>query len=744
MLRTLFILFLFTSSLFADALATLKGPVTPVSTSPWPWFDYTEQGNRDELANTALAFKPQLGAAAAGTFDLHHGSCELTLTGAGASEFSPGDWAIVAWDATDGAGTGRFLFTVASVTGGTVLHDTHCSYPPNMSDQTGLTVYHAGPGAPLDDGSPKTRGFGWWLPYSNNNPWYFYDTGLGLYTHADRSGDAGELAQARDFVDTAWQWSLNQGGLYFDPPRSASLTSQFIRALDGKSERFAPIYTMIMSYLTAYFPLSYVSYPRWDSREDGYVIMFLAEGAIADPDATRHASYCSTLHDYVSAALTLQQPEGYWADKSLQYAYRLPGTSPWRQFAVFRALAFSYDAFNDTSSAGCNDTALASTILTAAENLQAFMYNYAYDPVNRGTYYDVQYPNDGQNTPAGPGTVSATLTSSVVVGDAFTTFLTTFAPGKFIGIQDPTSGNTWTYEVASIADDHTMTLTSNYSDGGGGLAGPSANAVNYNYVESDPSNTNCNGVASHCHTDTGTGNNPDGSLKGSREYSVETIWGYGWLYKTTGNAIWKTRGDEVFSATYGGPANGPGYNYPGSAGACGGPGCDGYEGEFVFTLKACAVSPTVPCDAPNNLSPPLCYNGATCVLGKWYGQRAGIGGADNYLAWRLQSPACSDAAFSPTSVSVDAGSHTGTFDFTVTDQTCNRDISASGAGSCTANCTGTGNQLGIAWSMPANTGSARSSTLSGAGITFTINQAGGSTSSNQKVTGARMQGVRLQ
>lgn len=85
---------------------------------------------------------------------------------------------------------------------------------------------------------------------------------------------------------------------------------------------------------------------------------------------------------------------------------------------------------------------------------------------------------------------------------------------------------------------------------------------------------------------------------------------------------------------------------------------------------------------------------------------------------------CVNQTFSPSSIHVGVGGGTGTFNVTVTDQTCSRNLTASIV-SCTANCTGTGNTTGVGWSMPVNAGGARIGTLtSPSGTTFTVTQDG--------------------
>ncbi len=88
-----------------------------------------------------------------------------------------------------------------------------------------------------------------------------------------------------------------------------------------------------------------------------------------------------------------------------------------------------------------------------------------------------------------------------------------------------------------------------------------------------------------------------------------------------------------------------------------------------------------------------------------------------------QAGVCADLAFAPTSATAVYTGATGTFDATVTDSACDRAVTSSDSWlTCTANCTGTGSVSGIAWAAAANSGGARSATLSSNGIAFTVNQ----------------------
>jgi hypothetical protein len=475
----------------------------------------------------------------------------------------------------------------------------------------------------------------WGVGNHNSDSWNYYDTGLALYRYYLRTGNSTDLTRFRTFTDTWWAWTLNQMGEALITARGTSLVSQFVRALDGHPERFLPIYNFIKNGCCVLLP------DGNDNREPGYYMLWLAVGAKADPDSTRHSWYCTTLQSTVQTWVTLQRPEGYWSEKNSLYPYQTPGASPWRMFSVTQGLARAYDVLDDTTSAGCDNPALAQATLTSVKRAAEFLYNYGYAPQNRGVFYDVQYVNDGQdglNNGLKAGTVSVLMGSAAVTGKG-TAFTKTFTIGSYIGIMH-SDGNAWTHRVVSIADDSHLTVAENWGSecfsGSAGLTCAMTDSVGEPYYQTDAAPTNCGSFATSCWS--GQGNGPL-YLNGDRNNNRDPIWIMGWLYKTTGIPIYKTWGDELFSASYGGPAGGPGSNYPGDPGPCGGPGCDGALTDYMEAIHGCGNDPrdpTIPCNPRTGY--PGYYGNAQVFTAKRFAQGSGIGGADNYLAWRLAAP----------------------------------------------------------------------------------------------------------
>jgi len=622
------------------ALSRIVGPVTPMGSSPWPWYDKAELGNAKDIPAAALSHKPTLGPQAAGTFQLVDG-CTITLTGPGASEFNAGDMAIVEWNTADGPGTGRLPFLIQSRNGNVLTSANQCGLGL-VTAGSQLAVYHCGVGCMLPASDGTYRCDFWGMCNFQNGSWNFYDAGLALYRVYMRTADAADLHNFRDLTDTWWAWALDHGGTQINPPRGASLVSQFARALDGHPERLALLFNMIQSGFN--FQIL-TEIDGEDNREPGYSLINVAVGAAADPDPKRHAWYCSVLSSHAQDWLTAMQPQGYWAEKNGSYAYTPTGFGPWRLFAPLQGLARSYDVLVDTSAQGCNNTGLASHVLTAVEKAAKYVYLAGFDRRSRGYYYDLDYAVDGQDgTNAGykPGTVSVALGSTQVTGVG-TKFKSTFAcDGKdFIGIWDTSTYNTWAYEVKSCADDQHLTLAAAYGSqrvigekapypsspataGSQSVITAIANASDTAYFQAPAAFTDCGTAASYCWP-----------ASGERSNNLLVPWIFGWLYSRTGDPTYRDYGDQIFSATYGGPADGPG-----TTGRCGGPDCDGQESIYDSGIHNCAVNPTLPCVSGANNTSPVSGPGNAympTVLSKWWGQGSGIGGADNYLAWRVKA-----------------------------------------------------------------------------------------------------------
>jgi hypothetical protein len=633
---------------FGDSISDIIGPVTPINSGPWSAYDLTVKAEIDLLEPAAMAYVPLAGSALPGTYTINHVS-PITLTGTMAPGVSMGDQILVAWNGPDGAANTRLLMTVASVAGNVITTTNNSGLSDtvwNSSPLSGLTVY-ACSRCTVDIVDPM-YGSGilvyscpyWGICGQNGTAgWNYYDSSLAMYRTYLRTGNSTYLTYFRNFTDTWWEWAVQSGAyLGLNPPRWFSLVSQFVRALDiGGSQgtaRLAAIYQNIFDNYT--FNVG-ARLDGQDDREPGYTLIWTAVGARADPDPTRHASYCTMNTSLVNNAISVLSTSGlpYWPEKGNAFPYAMPGVSPWRLFSMTQGLARSYDVLIDTSSAGCNNPTLAASALTAIQGAAAFIYTSGYDSVNRDVFYDVQYPNDGRDfvTVSHQGSGCVVTSGSASVSCPSAQLQTDFVVGNFAGFETA-GGQSWTGKIATLPTQTSMTLTANWNGpmqtstaytGNFSAGSYTAIPTDVGLTKSVAASTSCNSSASFC---TGFGASQQMGFQ-DRSGNFDAIWIMGWLFKTTGATIWKTRGDDLFSAAYGGPITGSMI----TPGPCGGPGCDGYMSGYTNQLTGCGSNSNVPpCNPFNNQ--PANIN-AYSFQGRSLGQMDGIGGADNYLAWRL-------------------------------------------------------------------------------------------------------------
>jgi hypothetical protein len=602
-----------------EAINKLVGSLTMSGTSPWIYYDLAEIATGSNIAKNALANPPGRGAAYSGTVRLTNAPSTMIGTGTHfTTELTQGQAVIVAWDSVDGAGTGNYIANVQ-----TINDDTHATlnyfqfYIPAPS---AARIYAVPP-------ETSTFSMNWWQNSNIGTFWTFYDLPLALYRLYYRTGISTYLTQARQIADYEWSWLEDHG--YATPvPRGAGLLGQFLRALDGHSERLPPLYTL-SSFLQGWQIGSY-RVPALDLREAGYTLWFEAAGSMADTDPARHSWYCTNVTNNVNKFIAWQYPGGWWGEDvtngnpgypnaPLSYDPLVFGASPWRTSILIKALEASYDALNDTSSQGCNNTALAASLLTTITKAVDWQWSYGRDSSNRGIWYEVQYPNIDQGATFPPGTVSVKLGSNSVVGSS-TSFTTAFSCNgtDYIGINAAKSSTV--YRVVSCADDTHLTITPSYGSYGAPLT-ETSNAEGATMSRSLSASSNCaDSLSSYCFTGAGTGDlNLDRLVPGD----------IAWLYKTTGNSIYRTYADEFFSAAFGGPASGPTSQYrigQTYAGRGSGPNALGYIGDSIIGLPDCAAPNPAPCTPGGNVF---------ANFGKNFDEAAGAPGADNALAWRI-------------------------------------------------------------------------------------------------------------
>jgi hypothetical protein len=585
----------------------LIGPLIPYGSSPWVYGDLANKGTVDYMVPIAIAEAPVLGAALAGTFSFPGGGPTLTTTSDLRSALSGVQYIAVAWNSVDGAGTGRLICPISSVTSSTVVCAEN-KFQPAFSGVTGYIM------------STATDSHGCnFLCWTNGNPtqvWNYYDVSIALYRLYYRTSNTQYQSWARQFADIQWQWVLDHG---YNPvsPRAGALVSQFFRAGEGNTNRLPGLYNLISIWV-----------PLWatnaDLRESGYTFWGEALGAKVDTDATRHAQYCSWQTTYAPHWTSTQNADGSWSEnefglntsyvsapKSFTPPFQYQG-APWREAINIKSLEAAYESLSDTTSQGCNTPSLLTSIFAAINNAVTWQNNYGRDSSNRGDYYEVNsQSNDQASVSPATGTVSINLGSTSLLGVGTNWSTAGFCDGThFIGLFAPRT----VYKIASCSDNTHATLSIAF-----GLYGEGSNVSGDQFGIAPAASGVCNSSATWCYTGTG-----------DRNLTRTNCGGIGWLYAQTLNATYKSWGDECYSATLGGPT--AGLNNLANLGAitlpCSGPSCDGLVTDVVASAENC--NDTSP---PN--TPPCLFGVSFGNLGKNYGEAFGAPGIDNELAWRL-------------------------------------------------------------------------------------------------------------
>lgn len=613
----------------------LLGPLIPYGNSPWIYGDLANKGTVDYMVPIALAEAPALGAALAGTFSFSGGNT-LTTTVNQTGPLAGEQYITCAWSSVDGAGTGRMIVPISSVTSTTVVASENFSVP----SFSGVTCYKMSL-------TPDTYGcnFTCWTTENPNTVWNYYDVAIGLYRLYYRTGNVQYQTWARQFADIQWQWVLDHGYRTVSP-RAGAFVSQFFRAGESHSERLPGLY----NWLTLIVP-SWAT--NTDLRESGYTLWDVALGAKVDPNPTRHAQYCSWLTTYTANPwIANQNTDGSWSENEFQLnasyvsapkAFAPPfqyQAAPWREAINIKSLEAAYESLNDTATQGCNSPTLAAQTLTSVTRAVTWQNNYGRDSGNRGDYYEVNsQSNDQASVSPATGTVSTTVSSTAIVGVATNWNTAGYCDGThFIGFFTPRT----VYKIASCSDNTHATLSVAF-----GLYGEVSNVSGDQFGIAPAASTSCNSSATYCYTGSG-----------DRNLTRTNCGGIGWLYAQTLNTTYLGWLNECYSATLGGPTAGltSAANLGSVTLPCSGPACDGLVTDVVASAANCNTSPT-----------PCLFGVAFGNLGKNYGEAFGAPGIDNTLAWRLLSGPITPVAPTITSSSPLPGGTVGTpysFQFT--------------------------------------------------------------------------------
>lgn len=577
------------------------GPMLRSGLSPWPWYDIAEKANGDILWNANSI--PDDGTILTGTVTLSPcAGCAgevnpVTMTGSGTAfttELTAGSSVIWLWWNPVGevAGSGRQLATVITIT-----DDTHAT----------LSLYYhrlpLGTYTNIQVSKPVSGQLqGWGHEYPNTTNWNFYDNVLAFYRLYYRTGLTKYLTGARTLADRWYIYGLDHfkelGFLWI----YKSIVGMAARAADGNSTWWPALSDYLIKRST--FPSSPVSVGySIDGRERGYELGADAVVAIGDSDPTRRASMCALIVKGINNLLApAQQADGSWYDdlysSNTSYPYAGPGSLPWHQAVIAEGLGYAYQALGPNY---CNDSTTRATALTVWQKILQFIYTQG-RASNRGMFYSINYYANGQpgTWPTGSTTETGTISGSsgtpdiVGVGTSFDTRYSCNG-GDYIGINSLRI----VYKVLSCSDATHLTIDANL---------PST--VSGSTFQRSPQ------MPSAC--------SPSSALycegSGDRALINTTTGAFGHYYNITGDSTYLTYGNELFSAAYGGAADGPGGSEP-----PGGPSADGTIAQnYIDALNPCNVS-APPCGG-YGLS---AYN----VYGKGFGQGSGTGGASAFLGY---------------------------------------------------------------------------------------------------------------
>jgi hypothetical protein len=623
--------------------AYIVGPLTPWGSDCdlWPWYDQAEIGDALSIKKLFGTIPASITTPGAGTITISvDGSQTASAVGTGTNFTtacaggSCANWMVLVWwnaplgssPVLPAGATGRNIQRILTVTDNTHIHMDGGSYkyiPPAGSSAN--VKYSLVGDFDTIVGNIATA-FGWRAqpPYS----WNYYDTVTALYRIYYRTGVTQFRDFARQLADVWYTYAFDQGYDSVVTPRNILLSGIMIRALDGQPDYWTGIETEMAASIAVWGWGTSVPSPQgnFDPRETGFLLSFAGQDAKLNPTTTNRATYCTLLNNGIQFRLGPSQlANGNIADNEFVQNSGFPayaqigGSEPWILGTTDNGIKEAYRAMIDP--AVCNNPTRAAQALSIMGKLLTYQYQYgvtgtrSIPPANGGGRgaggfaYKVDYEASGEDdhndSPAGTVTraTSTTLTGS---GTSFTSAY----PAGF----GPCDGSTMiaisaigqVLRVTACPDNTHLTL-------GDTMVG-TATAANYQTVIRDGT--------------TGAGCNPSLATwcfgAGNTDLPVLLPGIFGWYYQQTGIRIYKLWAEDMFAASYGGPAGGPG-----TTGSPVGPGSSGQtvgSGGYTSPLPACSVS-SPPCGGANGNH-----------YSKDFGDGSGSGAGSNFLAFRLMGP----------------------------------------------------------------------------------------------------------
>lgn len=555
----------------SNQLNLVLGPMLRSGSSPWSWFDETEQKVADALIASIPDSPGQIPLS--GSVSASPGSS--TVTGSGTAFLSTfscnGQDRIMLFYPLTGGGTGRRAYTVNS-----------CSSNTSLTIETG---YDAGSVAAtgMNYGKLTNAESAQWVNGSNN--WNYYDAVVALYRVYYRTGRIKYRDAARSLADKWWVYPIDGGRGSVSGARSVALFGLMLRALDGKPEYWPGIVSTAQLHygiwLSGYYPYQ-PNQAIGEIREQGYVSMWTILLAILHPDPAVRSTWLSNANTAFNYWKANQNADGSWRftlDASLYYSGT--GTLPWQSGFVATYLTMLHRHTGNPD------------VLAVLKKLADFMASYGVDPDNDAGYYDVFYTRCPAYSQESQGTVNVVAGSKTITGNN-TNFQSRYACNQTdrIGI-DLNDGTRAVYTVQACASNTSMTITQAH------LYGTESGRRHLLFPATGPTH-GCGicafGTCGKYGTDASSKKEGRTLLNASHAY-----WGY--LYMMGQGNNYKTIGDRLFAQNIG----------------AGGPGNDGVYGHYNDVISGGS--------APNYL--------AYTYLSKEFAFVGGAAGAQPYLAWRL-------------------------------------------------------------------------------------------------------------
>ncbi|MBZ5581203.1 MAG: hypothetical protein LAQ30_03175, partial [Acidobacteriia bacterium] len=311
------------------AVDALLGPLVPLGSNPWPWFDTTHKAAADlQISFMDANYPGWWDTPGPGTVAIAPGS--QTVTGQGTtftttfcqgagSPNSPKPGAVIAvWYNTGTPGqTGRRMLGVTGC-----ADDTHLS----TDDAWDSGVLAAGGGlsyAADDAGAHHAADWGWGQAESPGN---YYDNVAAYYALYYRSGIDDYLAAARKLADRFWRSPMidrgtslvaGHSGRYGYAARSLSGMGLILRALEMQgtdADMWPGLRTIADTFMGYLNGTDKDATPgMWDTREEVSHLALVSYCALFDPDAA-HQSDCKAAvsNSFATIWTPSEWPDGSW------------------------------------------------------------------------------------------------------------------------------------------------------------------------------------------------------------------------------------------------------------------------------------------------------------------------------------------------------------------------------------------------------------------------------------------------